>query len=113
MARIGRDIVARERRDEQRRRNRERQAAEQQRRSEAQQQRAQQIYDTQTGLGVCPKCGSGNIQHVRKTENNSSAQATACCLGCFVFAPLLLLLPFLQKRVSVAKCQSCKHTWPI
>lgn len=65
-----------------------------------QEQARQQLYYTDTGLGPCPYCGSGNLTRVTHTEADTGAQATAACIGCFFFWPLLLVIPFLRRTAG-------------
>lgn len=71
-----------------------------------------------SGLGICSACGSRNIAEGVETsgDDGSGAQAGACCIGAFLFWPVLFLLPFLkgnQVKHRYRVCNICGHRWPI
>lgn len=65
-----------------------------------------------TGLGTCPRCGSGHLTRVRKTDEKGGWQALACCTGCFIWWPILFLIPFLRTARTDMHCCSCGYEWP-
>lgn len=78
--------------------------------AEAQRQEAAATLDT--GMGVCTSCGARNI--VERTDNEGKdAAKTATCVGCLIFPPALLLLPFLKRNVRYRTCQICGHEWRV
>ncbi len=81
----------------------------------AQEAERQEIHNTDTGMGRCPSCGSPNTTRIRKTEDDTAAQAGfCCCMGGCVAWPLALLAPFLfRSRSTWGKCNACGHEWPL
>lgn len=117
MARSGRDSAPeRERRRAEQERQRQQQLQLDAQRREAQrlqsEQRRAERYAVNTGIGTCPRCGSSNLTRTRRTEANASGQSAACCVGCFLFWPALLLMPFLRSGFTAMHCNACGHEWP-
>ena len=78
-------------------------------------QRQIALYNTDTGHGVCPQCGSRNIRQYTTGGTDQGAQLGSCCVGCVFFLPLMFLSPFLFKHPSQlhAECNYCGHGWPL
>jgi len=88
-----------------------REAAEQ-----AEEARRRAVYETDTGRGTCPACGSRNVEHFTTGGADTSAQsAFACCSCLFIAWPLAFLAPFLFRHPEQhhARCRSCGHRWAI
>lgn len=111
--RMGRDI-ARARERQQRLLEETRRRSEQQAALLAQQEAERaRLATIDTGMGQCPSCGGRNITTVRRSENNTSGQSIACCVGLFLLWPALLLLPFLKTRYTSRRCVLCGYEWPV
>jgi DNA-directed RNA polymerase subunit RPC12/RpoP len=79
-----------------------------------QEEARQRLYHTDTGLGGCPQCGSRNLTRITQREADTGAQATAACLGCFLFWPLLLVIPFMRRTVGWHhRCNYCGNMWQV
>lgn len=91
-----------------------RRAEEERRRQEEANRAAQDAarYHADTHRGVCSACGSRNISEYTVTESGGMREL-ACCLGCFVFWPLLLLVPFLGFRKRYRRCNYCGNEWSV
>lgn len=94
--------------------------AEQETRREAEQaQRVEadnraRVHATATGHGVCPACGSPNVEMFTSGGADGAAQgAFACCSCMFIAWPLALLAPFLFRRPTTYhyRCNSCGYGW--
>ena len=71
-------------------------------------------YETATGNGVCPSCGSPNVEMFTSGGADTTAQgAFACCSCMFIAWPLALLAPFLFRGPTTYhyRCNSCGHGW--
>jgi len=73
-------------------------------------------YNRDTHMGTCPQCGSRNLQQLRVGAGGGShdAQYVACCLGCCLLWPLILLAPFLGQGSKVEthrRCRACGYQW--
>lgn len=77
----------------------------------------EEVYAVNTGMGFCPQCGSHNLMHFRQSgTDDTSQQSLACCLGCALFWPLLLVAPFLKRRGSMTthrQCNYCGWHWQV
>lgn len=72
------------------------------------------VYETDTGKGKCPACGSRNVEHFTTGGADTSAQsAFACCSCLFIAWPLAFLAPFLFRKPVQhhARCRACGHQW--
>ena len=72
------------------------------------------VYETATGYGVCPACGSPNVEMFTSGGADGAAQgAFACCSCMFIAWPLAFLAPFLFRRPITYhyRCNSCGHGW--
>jgi len=71
-------------------------------------------YETSTGYGVCPACGSQNVDEFTSGGAEVDAQAAyACCSCLFISWPLALLAPFLFRKPITYhyRCNYCGHGW--
>lgn len=110
--RMGSDI-ARQREREARRQEAARRQAEQQAARIAQQEAERaRLAAIDTGGGQCPRCGGSNITTVRRSEGSSIGQSLSCCVGCFLFWPALLLMPFMKTQHTCRHCVLCGYEWP-
>lgn len=90
--------------------DRQRREAERQAQTEVERQRC---LAANTGLGVCPQCGSRNIAQFSTGGADGSAQAATCCCGCMLLWPLMLLAPFLFRHPEQLhrRCIVCGFQW--
>jgi hypothetical protein len=75
-------------------------------------------YAADTHMGACPQCHSRNVvQRLIQTDPaDHRAQVGACCVGAFIFWPLLLAAPFMSKparREPYRQCAYCGHSWKV
>ena len=94
----------------------EQRALEQLQRAQRQQAAQDAVFQHDTRKGICPACGSRNISEIQHVQDDRlEKQSCACCMGCFIFWPTLLLIPFLgTRRVDRSRrCNVCGHQWRI
>ncbi|MDO8585717.1 MAG: hypothetical protein Q7T82_01635 [Armatimonadota bacterium] len=96
--------------------NEQRQAEldEQRRKRDAQREAA---YWASVKLGKCPQCGSTRIKEFEvESGGDDSMKWAAGCLGCCLFAPLLLLIPFVGRKPVTEthrQCHDCGYRWRV